>query len=165
MRMKVLLMSLIACFWVCTSVSAQQKMEPGGMSYIINPKPNMILYRDTLYRGRREFEVLFYRTGNRELIRLLDKHQANKVAGQFLGVTGTIATFLGIGMLTDANVNKGMAWAMLGSGFAVTLAGGYLTVLGQRNMLTAITIFNKQQKKTAFGIGVSDKRAGLVLNF
>ncbi len=163
--MKVLLIGIVACLWVCSSVSAQQKMEHGGMSYIINPKPNMILYRDTLYRGRREFEGLFYRTRNPELIRLLEKHQANKVAGQFLAVTGTITTFLGLGMLTNSNSNKGMGWAMLGGGFAVTITGGYLTVMGQRNLLTAVTLFNQKYNKTSLGIGVTDKRAGLVFNF
>ena len=68
------------------SAQAQQKMDPGGMHYFMNPKPNTIIYHDTIFTGKKQFEQLFYRTGNINLIRLVEKHQSNKVTGQVLGL-------------------------------------------------------------------------------
>ena len=147
------------------SVQAQQKMDPGGMHYFMNPKPNTIIYHDTIFTGKKQFEQLFYRTGNTNLIRLLEKHQSNKVTGQVLGLVGTIASIVGIRKLTSSDDNKSIGWAMLGGGFVMNLTGGYLTLMGQKNLQMAVLLFNQQNHKAALGVGVADKQAGLVFKF
>src|SRR5476651_2517159 len=146
-------MKRMACFLlllmgICSGSFAQQKMGP-GMTYLYNPKPNSILYHDTLFRGSAQFQQLFYRQGNATLIELYDKHQSNKIAGQVLGLAGTIATVFGISMVSSSGQNKGAGWALLGGGFAVTLTGGYLTLMGQRNLQMAVALFNQQNRGTA----------------
>jgi hypothetical protein len=147
------------------SANAQQKIDHGGMNYFINPKPNTIIYHDTIFTGKRQFEQLFYRTANPDLIRLVQKHQSNKIAGQVLAFAGTIATILGIRELSSSDNNRNIGWAMIGGGFAMTLTGGYLTLMGQKNMQMAVILFNQQNHKAALGIGVADKQAGLVYKF
>ena len=100
------MLSLFAiCFFVLISSfsQAQQRLEPGQMHYIINPKPNNIFYRDTLYQGSKQFMQLFYRTSDQQLIDLYLKHKSNKVAGQILGVAGSFAMIFGIRNLSDEN--------------------------------------------------------------
>ncbi len=144
------------------SVNAQQRIEPGGMTYFANPKPNTIIYHDTIYTGKKQFEQLFYRYGDFNLIQLVDRHQSNKIAGQVLGLVGTIATIAGIRKLSSSDDNKSTGWAMIGGGLAVTITGGYLTLMGQKNLQMAVILFNKQNHKAALGLGVADKEAGLV---
>jgi hypothetical protein len=162
--MKGIVLALVGLFWMGISVQAQQKLNPGGMNYLVNPKPNNIIYHDSVFTGKKQFMQLFYRTRNQELIRLFEKHQSNKVTGQVLGVIGTIATLVGISRLSSVN-EKGLGWALLGTGFATTLTGGYLTLMGQRNLQMAVTLFNQKYATSAIGIGVSSARAGLVYNF
>ncbi|MCW3088427.1 MAG: hypothetical protein JWQ78_1813, partial [Sediminibacterium sp.] len=80
---------MVLCF-AGTAVCAQQKLDPGGMNYIISTKPNNIIYRDTLYKGSAQFMRLFYRTHDQELIGLYRNHQTNKIAGQVLSIAGTL---------------------------------------------------------------------------
>ena len=147
------------------SLNAQQKIEKNAMNYVIGVKPNNIIYHDTLFRGSAQFEQLFYRAHNQNLIDLYRKHQSNKIAGQVLGVTGTIATIFGISMITSSSSDKGTGWALLGGGFAATLTGGYLTIMGQRNLQMAVILFNRQYNGVSLGIGFSEKNAGLVFKF
>jgi len=147
------------------SSNAQQRMDPKGMSYLIAPKPNTIIFHDTAYSGKKQFEYLFYRTHDEELIHLIEKHQSNKVAGQVLGLVGGIAVIVGINQLSASSPNKGLGWGLIGGGFVSTLAGGYLTVMGQRNLMTAVTLFNQRYHLASLGIGVSHNQAGLVYNF
>lgn len=163
--MKGFFLMLLFAGITCFSANAQQKIEQGKMNYFVNPKPNTIIYHDTIFTGKKQFEQLFYRTQNSELIRLLEKHQSNKVAGQLLGIVGSVATILGIKKLTSGDADKGSGWFLLGGGFATTLTGGYLTFMGQKNLLMVVTLFNQQNNKTALGIGVADNRAGLVYKF
>ncbi|MDE3253142.1 MAG: hypothetical protein KGO92_10080 [Bacteroidota bacterium] len=162
--MKGIVLALVGFFWIVSSVQAQQKLIPGGMNYLANPKPNTIIYHDSVFTGKKQFMQLFYRTRNQELIQLFERHQSNKVTGQVLGVIGTIATLVGVSRLSSTN-DKGMGWVLLGGGFATTLTGGYLTLMGQRNLQMAVTLFNQKYANTAIGIGVSSARAGLVYNF
>jgi hypothetical protein len=155
---------------VCTTVfssHAQQRIEPNLMNYIIGPKPNNIIYHDTLYKGSRQFMQLFYRTHNPELIHYYQKHQSNKIAGQVISLMGTVATIVGISRVSSmsSGYDKGTSWAIVGGGFAATLTGGYLIFMGQRNLQMAVTLFNQQYNKTAWGIGVSGNHAGLVYKF
>ncbi len=147
------------------SVQAQQKIEKNAMNYVIGLKPNNIMYHDTLFRGTAQFEQLFYRAHNQDLIDLYRKHQSNKIAGQVLGVTGTLATIFGISMVTSSSADKGTGWALLGGGFAATLTGGYLTLMGQKNLQMAVILFNRQYNGASLGIGLSEKNAGLVFKF
>ncbi len=144
------------------SVKAQQKIDTGGMTYFVNPKPNTIIYHDTIFTGKKQFEQLFYRTGDINLVRLVEKHQSNKIAGQVLGFAGTLATIMGIRKLSSSDDNKNSGWAIIGGGLAVTITGGYLTLMGQKNLQMAVILFNKQNHTAAFGLGVADKQAGLV---
>lgn len=155
----------LAFFLTNPSLKAQQRLEPGKMTYVISTKPNHIIYHDTLYQGSRQYKQLFYRTGNYDLISLYQKHQSNKVTGQVIGILGTVATIIGIRMVTSDNTNKGTGWILFGGGFAATITGGYLAVLGQRNLNMAVTLFNQQSGKAALGIGVSPRNAGLVYQF
>ena len=144
------------------ATNAQQKIDKEGMNYVIALKPNSIFYHDTLYSGSKQFEWLFYRTRDYELIRLVEKHQSNKIAGQILAVTGSIATIYGISRVTSSGSDNGVGWALVGGGFAVTLTGGYLTLMGQRNLAMAVTLFNKKYHQTTLGIGVANSSVGLV---
>lgn len=144
--------------------SAQQRLEPKGMNYIVAAKPNSIIYHDTLFSGSKQFKYLFYRTQDQQLIRLVEKHQSNKITGQVLGLIGTIGTIAGIRQLSRSD-NKGMAWGLIGGGFAMTLTGGYLTLMGQRNLQMAVTLFNQRHNQASLGIGVANRSAGLVYQF
>ncbi len=146
------------------SAAAQQKLNGRAMSYVIMTKPNVIIYNDTLYSGSKQFSQLFYRTGNTELLHLYQKHQSNKIVGQILGVSGLLCSVIGISYLSEPD-KKGLGWALLGGGFATTLAGGYLTVMGQRNLQMAVSLFNEKYSRASLGIGVSKSSAGLVYQF
>ncbi len=146
-------------------LSAQQRITPGQMHYIINPKPNSIIYRDTLYRGSKEFMQLFYRNNDTQLMELYRKHQSNKISGQVLGIVGSFALIIGIGRVSSDNKDKGVGWALIGGGFVSTLTSGYLLVQSQRNLNTAVTLFNQRYNKTSLGIGISQQQAGFVYNF
>lgn len=152
-------------FLKVVATNAQQKMDKVGMNYVIAPKPNSIFYQDTFYSGSKQFERLFYRTKDNELIRLLEKHQSNKIAGQILAITGSIATIFGISRVTSSGSDKGVGWGLLGGGFVVSLTGGYLTMMGQRNLAMAVTLFNKKNHQTSLGIGVANSSLGLVYKF
>ncbi|MBW0176298.1 hypothetical protein [Sediminibacterium sp.] len=143
---------------------AQQPLEPGRMHYITNPKPNSILYRDTLYRGSKEFMQLFYRTRDQQLISLYQKHQTNKITGQVLGVVGSFAMIFGISRVSSDD-QKGLGWALIGGGFASTLTSGFLIMESQRQLNMAVTLFNQRHNKASLGIGITQQQAGLVYKF
>jgi hypothetical protein len=149
---------------ICSFAQAQQRLEQGQMHYIINPKPNNILYRDTLYKGSKQFMQLFYRTRDQQIIHLYLKHQSNKVAGQILGLAGSFAIIFGVRNLSEEN-KKGTGWAMIGGGFASLITGGYLTLQGQRNLALAVTLFNQRHNKAVLGVGITQQQAGFVYKF
>ncbi len=161
MRIVFVLLGLI----VFQDLSAQQRLEPGRMHYLTNPKPNSIFYRDTLYRGSKEFMQLFYRTRDQQLIDLYGKHQSNKITGQMLGVVGSFAMIFGISRLSSNNNQKGLGWGLLGGGFVATITSGALILQSQRQLYTAVTLFNQRHNKASLGIGLADKQAGLVYKF
>lgn len=154
---------LLGCL-SCFGAGAQQKIDRNNMTYLVGVKPNNIIYRDTVYSGSKQFMHLFYRTHDPELIRYYEKHQSNKITGQVLSFAGTIATVVGIGMVSSGN-NRGTGWAVLGGGFATALTGGYLIFKGQQNLLNAVVLFNHTYNRASIGIGIGDKRAGLVMKF
>ena len=163
--MKQLFLVGLFFFFKILATNAQQKLDKAAMNYVIAPKPNSIFYHDTLYSGSKQFEELFYRTKDTELIRLVERHQSNKIAGQIFGIAGTFATIFGISKVTSSGSDKGYGWALLGGGFAINITGGYLTLMGQRNLQMAVTLFNKKYHQAALGVGISNYSAGLVYKF
>jgi hypothetical protein len=144
--------------------NAQQKLDPKGMNYVLGAKTNTIVFHDTVFSGRKQFEELFYRTHDQELIQLLNKHQTNKITGHVLAFAGMVSVFVGIGQLSSST-NKSTGWILIGSGFGATLAGSYFLLMGQRNLTSAVTLFNQRSSRASLGIGVGDKKLGLVYNF
>ncbi len=158
---------IYCCLFVFTCVYstsfAQQRIEPGTMNYLYSPKPNSILYHDTLFKGSNQFRQLFFRQHDPELIRLYKKHQSNKIFGQIFGIAGTLTTIFGIRMVSSSDQNKRTGWGLIGAGFTATVIGGYLTVMGQQNLQMAVMLFNNQQgRKRALGLGIAHNEAGLV---
>lgn len=157
-------LSLLLFALICSFAHAQERLDPGKMHYIISTKPNNILYRDTLYRGSKEFMQVFYRTRDQQLIDLYQRHQSNKISGQVLGVVGSLATIFGISRVSSAD-QKGLGWALLGGGFASMMTSGYLLLQGQKNLALAVTLFNQRHNKTALGLGLAPQQAGFVYKF
>jgi hypothetical protein len=159
------ILALIGLGCICyTGADAQQTIDRNNMTYLIGVKPNNIIYHDTLYSGSKQFMPLFYRTRDPELMLYYKRHQSNKIAGQVLGITGSIATIIGVGMVGSGN-NKEAGWIILGSGFVTALTGGYLIFKGQQNLMNAVVLFNHKYNRPSVGIGVGDRQAGLVLKF
>jgi len=163
--MKRIVFLLISLCMLGISSNAQQRIDPKGMNYLMMPKPNNIIYNDTIYKGSSQFQQLFYRTRNPELIALYERHQSNKITGQVIGIVGTLATIFGVSIVSSDRTDKSTGWILFGSGFAASITGGYLTLMGQRNLQMAVTLFNQQHNKTALGLGVSNSNAGLVYKF
>ena len=163
---KLLLIIIIVC---CSkNVFAQERVDHRKMNYFTNPKPNSIIYNDSLYKGASQFSRLFYRTHDIDLINLYQRHQSNKIWGTALGVVGTLATTIGVIMATsyNNNVNNNTAgWITAGSGLACSIFGAHLIQSGQRNLLMAVEIFNQKYNRATGGIGVSGSNAGFVVNF
>jgi hypothetical protein len=151
---------LLALAFTC---AAQQRLNKNGMTYLVGPKPNNIVYNDSVFRGSNEFKHLFFRTGDSRLIGYYEKHQANKIAGQVCGLVGAVGILIGINQLSGSD--KGLGWALIGGGFAASVTGGYFTMTAQKHLVMAVTLFNSQYNRSAAGIGVSRGSAGLVYNF
>ncbi|MBS1627023.1 MAG: hypothetical protein JSR09_08000 [Bacteroidetes bacterium] len=163
--MKHILSILIVVFIISIGAKAQQRLDPQQMSFVPTQKPNSIYYNDTLYKGSKEFQYLFYRTLNKDIIALYNKHQSNKIWGNVLTTLGTLATTTGVIMATSKNGDKTAGWIILGGGLACTATGGYLILQGQVNLIKAVSLFNYKYAKTQVGIGVGNKQAGLIVNF
>ena len=159
------ILSVFCALLIFNHLSAQQKLDPGSMNDLIATKPNNIIYNDTVFKGSAQFQQLFFREGNQTLISYYQKHMSNKISGQVLGLIGSVAMIVGIGMVTDNGSNKGTGWAVLGGGFATSLIGGYLSLMGQRNLQMAVALFNQQHQKNHLGLGVGKNGAGLVYQF
>ena len=113
--------------------------------------------------GAGQFRLLFYRSGDPEIIRLYTKHQSNKISGNIISLLGSVATIVGVSKLSGDN--KGTAWAFIGGGFAATLTGGYLIFRGQQHLQSAVDVFNYRYNRASLGIGLGDRQAGLVFKF
>ena len=141
---------------------SQQKLNKSGITYLVAPKTNNLVYHDSVFRGSSEFKHLFLRTGDSRLTGLLDKHQTNKIIGQVAGVIGAVGVIVGINQLSS---DKGLGWAMIGGGFAASVAGGYFTLCSQRNLTMAVSLFNQQYSRAVADIGVGNRSVGLVYKF
>jgi hypothetical protein len=159
-------------FFIGMNVSAQQKIDPYKMNYIVSPKPNTILYNDTVYRGTNQFKVLFYRTHDNLLIYHYEKHQSNKIWGNVLGTAGMISTLTGVLALSSQHNSTGAknttgAWVATGSGLLCTIFGGYLLMEGQKHLFLAVDVFNQRYAKTKVTakVGMSVNGPAMILNF
>ena len=155
-----------------TRLVAQQRIDPSKMNYLFNPKQNSIIYRDTVYRGSKEFRELFYRTHDDLLISFYQKHQTNKIWGNAFVGAGTILTAYGVITLTSGNTpgkktNHTGAWISTGSGLLCTIFGGYLMMEGQKNLLIAVQLFNQRYagSHVTASAGLSASGASFTLNF
>lgn len=160
---KIVCLALAAITLNCSY--AQQKLNGGGMSYIGMPKPNIIIYHDSAFLGARQFLPLFQRYNDPELNMLVQKHQSNKVTGQVIGFIGAVCIAVGVAEVTMTNPNRSLGWSLVGGGFAASLFGGYLTVMGQRNLAAAVNLFNQRHNHASLNIGVGRQQAGLVYKF
>ncbi len=156
---------MMASLMVFFSSHAQQRIDPKGMNYLAPLEPNTIIYHDTVFTGVRQFKPLFYRMNDPQLEIFFKKHQSNKVIGQILSFIGTVTTAVGIAELSDDHTSKGVAWTLIGGGFAVNLTGGYMMLMGRRNLATAVVLFNQRYSQASLGIGLSGNQAGLVYKF
>jgi hypothetical protein len=144
-------------------VVAQQALPKGKMSYTVMTKPNNIVYNDTIYKGSTQFKQLFYRTGNAEIIQSFQKHQSNKITGQVLNIVGAFTLISGISYLSGNT--KGLGWTLVGGGFLASLAGGYFNFVSQQQLLSAVELFNEQNKKSTVTLGLGQQSVGLVYKF
>lgn len=157
---------LLTVFFLLTGllVNAQQKLDPKGMNYVLNPKPSSVIYHDTLYSGSKQFAPLFERTGDPELMIYLKKHKSNKVTGLITNIASAIITVVGIDKVSNSD-SKGFGWALIGAGFCGSLASGYLQLMSQKNLVEAVRLFNQKYNHASLGIGIDKGKAGLVYNF
>lgn len=148
------------------SIKAQQHYDAKKMVYVQSNKPNTIIYDGTIYKGSSQYKTLFYRTGDKDLMKLYQQHQNNKIAGGIIGTLGSIALFVGVANASSSNTNnKTPGWIAAGSGLVCTIAGGYLVLIGQQKIAIATELFNKQYAKTTAGIGFTGNSVGLVVKF
>lgn len=146
--------------------NAQQHYDPKAMVYVQSNKPNTIIYNDTIYKGSSQYKTLFYRTGDKDLVKLYQQHQTNKIAGGIIGTLGSIALFVGVANASSSNTdNKTPGWIAAGSGLVATIAGGYLVLIGQQKITLATELFTKRYAKTTAGIGFTGNGVGLVVKF
>lgn len=165
--MKVRLMSVVLLLLgSITVVEAQMRIDPSKMNYLLNTKTNNILYRDTVYRGSREFRMLFERTGDPDIMRLYKRHQTSKIMSQVLTFAGTFAIVFGVTDISSGNNDqKTPGWLLVTGGFVTATYGGYLMLKSQQQLLQAVTVFNARHNTASLGIGVSQNRLGLVYKF
>ena len=163
MKYLVVFMGLIM---TVSSINAQQHYDVKKMVYVQSNKPNTIIYNDTIYKGSSQYKTLFYRTGDKDLMKLYQQHQNNKIAGGIIGTLGSIALFVGVANASSSNTNnKTPGWIAAGSGLVATIAGGYLVLIGQQKIAIATELFNRRYAKTTAGIGFTGNRLGLVVKF
>lgn len=164
--MKYYIFLVVLIVGLSVHLPAQQRLDPAKMNYLINPKPNSILYHDTLYKGNSQYKWLFYKTRDSEIIHFYQKHQSNKIWGNITSTAGLLTTAGGIIIASRHNSTSHTAgWVTAGTGLACTIFGGYLMVASQQNMSVAVGLFNSRYNKAVLGIGISGDGAGLVINF
>ncbi len=148
-----------------TNVSAQQKLLQGQMTFIATPKPNSIIYHDTLYNGSHSFRALFLRTKDPQIIEAYKFHQTDKIWGSILGTTGSVALSLGVVYASSShpNISRSTGWIMAGSGMIAAITGGYLMNRANADLLLATYLFNKKQLKPTTSIGISSNGLSVVV--
>ena len=149
-----------------TNISAQQKVLQGQMNFIATPKPNSIIFNDTLYNGSHAFRKLFLQTNDAQIIEAYKFHQTDKIWGNVLATTGSIALSLGVVYASSnhPNVSRNTGWVMACTGMVAAITGGYLINLGNTDLQIATYLFNKRYSKPKTVIGISNNGLSLVVN-
>ena len=147
------------------NLSAQQKVLPNQMNFISTPKPNSIIFNDTIYNGSRAFRSLFLRTNDLQIIEVYRYHQTDKIWGSVLGTTGSIALSLGVVYASSyhPNISRNTGWIMAGSGMIAAITGGYLLNRANTDLLIATYLFNKKLAKQKTAIGISNNGVSVVV--
>jgi hypothetical protein len=140
---------------------AQQPLQPKKANLLILNKPYQIVYKDTLYKGAREMQSLFYKTHDADIINLFHKHQSNKIAGNILNTAGGLMLTFGIIYATGTgNSNqKTTGWIVAGSGFVGSIVGTLLISKANQHIMNATSIFNN--KYATAGLGFTNNGVGL----
>ena len=144
--------------------SAQQKLLQGQMNFISTPKPNSIIYHDSIYNGSRAFRSLFLQTKDAQIIEAYKFHQTDKIWGSILSTTGSIALSLGVVYASSyhPNISRGTGWIMAGSGMFAAITGGFLLNRAHSDLLIATYLFNKKKSKPT-AIGISNNGLSVVV--
>ncbi len=145
-------------------LSAQQKLYGDQLNFVYTNRPNCLIYNDTVYKGAKEYKALFYRTDDKTLWHLYDKHQENKIWGNVFNTAGLIASTAGI-ILVSSQDNKATGWLLLGGGIGSMVTGSYLLLQGQKNLIKAVILFNKKYNKASLGLGAGKQQIGFVYKF
>jgi len=150
---------------LANNLSAQQKVLPNQMNFIVTPKPNSIIYNDTIYNGSRAFRALFLRTNDLQIIEAYKFHQIDKIWGNVLSTTGSIALSLGVVYASSyhPNISRNTGWIMASSGMIAAITGGYLLNRANTDLLIATYLFNKKQAKQKTAIGISNNGVSVVV--
>lgn len=151
-------------FLVSFKVSAQQKLDRQQLNFVYAHHPNCLIYNDTIYKGAKEFKAVFYRTDDKQLWKLYDQHQSNKVWGNVLNTIGLLSTTTGIVLLSSQD-GKTAGWLLLAGGVGSMATGSYLLLQGQKNLLKAVILFNQKYNKPSLGLGAGTQQLGLVYKF
>ena len=148
------------------TLAAQQPYNPKKMVFVATNKPNTIIYNDTIYKGSNQYKSLLLRTGDKDLIKLYQQHQSNKISGSIIGTLGTLAMFIGVANASSNADNKTTGWIAAGSGLAATIVGSYLVLVGQQKIAIATELFNtRYAARTTAGVGIIGNGVGLVVKF
>ncbi len=151
---------------LANTLGAQQPYNPKKMVFMATNKPNTIIYNDTIYKGSNQYKSLLLRTGDKDLIKLYQQHQSNKIPGTIVGTLGTLAMFIGVANASSNANNKTTGWIAAGGGLVATIAGGYLVLIGQQKIAIATELFNRRYAaRTIAGIGFTGNGLGLVVKF
>ena len=144
---------------------SQQYLPPKEMSLIQSNKVNSIFYKDTLYKGSKQFKPLLYNTHDVQIIKFYRDHQFHKIAGNALSITGSLALTAGCYYASGdrANINRTTGWLMAGSGLFIAFAGGYLINASTNDLLLAIYIFNRRYAPHKTSIHLSGTGVGLTV--
>jgi hypothetical protein len=150
------------CFFSLAAIcSAQHPLQAKKANLLLLNKPYQIVYRDTLYKGAKEFKQLFFRTGDVALMDLYDRHQSNKITGTVLNTIGGFALTFGVIYATGNGTSnqKSSGWILAGSGLASSIVGTLLLAKANENLMQATQIFNN--KYALAGVGITSNGIGL----
>lgn len=135
----------ILLFFITFS-SAQRSINAKQMIFFATPKPNTIIFNDTLYNGSTAYKQLFLRTNDKVLIELYKRSQTNKIVGSAMGTIGSLALTAGViyASSNHPNISRGTGWAIAGTGLVTAITGGYLLTRATSNLVLATYLFNKK---------------------
>jgi hypothetical protein len=149
------------CIALSVNAFSQQPLQRKKANVLMMNKPYQIVYNDTLYKGAKQFQQLFYRTHDATIIDLYNRHQSNKITGNILNTAGGFMLTFGIIYATGTgNSNqKTTGWIVAGTGFVGSIVGTLLISKANQHLMDATTIFNN--KYATAGLGFTNNGVGL----